>query len=143
MRVVITLLLLALLFSGCEKKYTHISRDANMTLKTPVEEALSERAMDYWEAFATKQFDEAYSYELPFQRYTKSLKWYKQFNKGNEKNYTLVQKEIVFKDADRAIIKTLFQMKNSHYMMSDKWYLVNGQWYHKMKTTLLPTLEKW
>jgi len=136
-------LLVGVLFSGCEEKLQFASTAKEFTPKTEKEKQLSKRALKYWELFSSKKFDETYSYELPFQRYENTLKWYHKFNKGNDEGYKLVQKEIVEIDENRAIVKTVFQGKKATFIMSDKWYLVNDTWYHKMNTSKLPTLETW
>ncbi len=137
-------ILFILISSGCEKKYIYTSKTNDMVIKDKKSEALSERAMDYWESFSAKDFNSTYQYELPFQQYLKSKLWYVRFNAGNTKGYFLEQKEIEYIDENRAIIKIKFSKnKSGGHMISDRWYLIDGVWYHKMKTSILPSYEEW
>ena len=123
---------------GCEPKYEFASKDVNLTLKSDLEKDLSRRHLDYWEAFSKKQFDDTFKFELAYQQFIKGKAWYKEFFAGNNSNYKIILKNIEIKDNDTAVVATKYIRKKSSHIFYDKWYYVNGTWYHWFKTSKLP-----
>lgn len=136
--VSIALVLSIILFSACERKYQFVSRDSNLTLNTDIEKKLSQRHLDYWEAYSQKKFDESFTFELPYLNFIKGKEWYDAFFSSNNQNYKIVQKGIKLTDKDSAIVTTKYIRKKNTYTFQDRWYRVNGTWYHWYRRSKLP-----
>lgn len=139
------LLLLALiLFSGCEKKYEYVSRDANVSLESKEARALVKRYEDYWEAKSKGEYDKSYRFELPYLNFLKHVRWYEQFHAADRKFYhvTLLYIEWDDKHPGKAKVRTKIDLKNNTYSFFDVWYSVNNRWYHTYSQSILPTLPE-
>ncbi|WP_199201740.1 MULTISPECIES: hypothetical protein [unclassified Nitratiruptor] len=130
--------------SGCAHKVTLAQISPKFQSKSSKERQLVQRYKEYWDYFAKKQFEKAYYYELPHQRFLHSLKWYKEFNEPNDQNYTTILRSINFPNNYTANIHSTYisQDKKTSFNFTDKWYLIGGEWYHLMKTTKLPTFHQ-
>jgi hypothetical protein len=138
MKIYLPLLVLVLFFVGCEEPRSYAFKDENRTYSSKKLQELSERHLEFWEAFSKKDFNTTYRYELPYLQFIKSLKWYNTFNLANNKHYSIIQKDIKVKRDDFALIKTQYKLKENSYIFNDPWYLVDGIWYHEFSTSKLP-----
>ncbi|BCD68943.1 hypothetical protein [Nitratiruptor sp. YY09-18] len=135
---VITLLLF---FSGCGFQNRFVLIDKN--IQEHKNRSLINRYIHYWNCMSQKDFKCTYQYEMPHQRFLHDFTWYKEFNRGNRKNYKIKVLEIVPKRENVTYIKSKFISADNQisYIFWDRWYKVNGKWYHKMKVSLLPLGE--
>ena len=133
------LLIIFLLMSGCSHKVTLVKIAPNISVKSKKEQQLIQRYKEYWDYFAKKQFDKAYYYELPHQRFIHSLPWYKKFNEPNDQNYTTILRSINLLNEYTADVDSTYisQDKSTSFNFSDRWYFIGGKWYHLMKTSRL------
>ena len=131
---------------GCSQKTTFVKIDPKYQVKSSHLKQLERRYKEYWNSFSQKRFKKSYYYELPHQRFIYSLQWYQDFNKPNDQNYTIILKSIKLKNDYEAHIKSQYVSSDNKTSSNfiDKWYFVNGKWYHLMKTSrfdLAKTLE--
>ncbi len=129
-----------LLLSACEKKYTYIDKDEKFNPTSDKEKLLSSRQLEYLEAYTSQDFEKAFLYEIPYEQFLHPVEWYKQFNKNNVKEYHSRQLYFTKIDENTMDIRTNYKSKTTDFTYNDRWFYVNGNWYHEMKTTLLPKL---
>ena len=131
-----------LAFVGCEKRFEHvIIDDRNVTTNNNQQyERLVQRYAEYWDCMSKKDFDCAYRYEMPYQRFLHDLHWYKSFNRNNDQNYKIILLGIIPKEENKVLVKSKFisNDKKVTYVFYDKWYNVDDEWFHRMKVSLLP-----
>jgi len=128
---------------GCSAHYMYALKDPSVSIYDANTKALSQRHMEFWELFAQKHLDKTYDMELPHLRFEKSLEWYREFNAGNEKNYTITQLSFETVDKNRMIVRSRFQNKEgTSYVFPDYWVLVEGKWYHFFEFSKLPSPNK-
>ncbi len=86
-----------------------------------------------------KDFQCAYQYELPYQRFLHDFKWYKNFNSANNQKYKIIFLDIIPKN-NMTVIKSKYISSDNKvtYVFYDRWYNIDGKWYHKMKVSRLP-----
>lgn len=140
----IILIAIGVFFISCSKtKHTNSFLENNITYENEELKSLSERHLSYWEKFSKKDFNNTYEYELPYQQYLYSKKWYNNFFKTNNVNYRIYQIDIqrYDKNSDIANVKTRFVKDKTNFIFSDLWFYVNGQWYHHFKPSKLPNYE--
>ena len=125
-----------LLLGGCERTLEHASRNEGVDPAAASLKELSRRHLSYWEDMSTKNFADAF--EMPHQRFLHSKAWYETFNSANKSDYTVKQTGIELKNPSMAYVDTTITMENGTYSYRDRWYLINGSWYHWMRTSLLP-----
>ncbi len=128
--------LITLFFLGCEQKFEFTNIDTNISLDKK-DEKLSKRHLEYWEYRSKKDAPSSYMYEMPYQRFIRSLQWYKMFHEGGREHFTITQKHISIHNS-KALIESQFKYKKSTYTFKDPWFFVNGQWYHQFETSKLP-----
>ncbi len=127
-------------FAGCSHKSTLVKINPHFQGTSEKVLQLVQRYQEYWDYFSKKEFDKAYLYELPYQRFLHSLQWYKTFNQSNDQNYTTILYSVKLSNNDSANIKSKYisSDKKTSFEFEDKWYFINGKWYHVMKTSRLP-----
>jgi len=101
---------------------------------------LSKRHRSYWEKRVSGKWEESYKFELPYQRFIHSFEWYKDFYRGDDKNHSVIQTKIIMKNPSYAIVETRHIKEKNVYYSYDKWFYIDGKWFHKMKTTYLPII---
>lgn len=133
-------LFLASFFVGCAHKSSLVKINPHFQEKSEKVLQLEQRYQEYWDYFSKKEFDKAYSYELPHQRFLHPLQWYKTFNQSNDQNYTTILDSIKLLNGDSANVKSRYisSDKKTSFEFEDKWYFIHGKWYHVMKTSRLP-----
>ena len=124
--------------TGCEKKYRYVKVDQNATKALKAYPELSERFKSYWEAMSEKNYKETFSYELPYMNFIHDKTWYLDFKEGSRKHFKVTLLEIVPVGEKSVVVKARFKVKKSVYTVSDKWYKVNGTWYHQYYDSILP-----
>jgi len=144
----IIFIILTILFSGCNH-YTNKIEFAMLspekkTFSNEKEKALARRYLEYWDLFSRKKFDKAYSFELPHQQFIHDLQWYRNFNEPNDRNYKIILKKIDFLNDYIAVITAEYisSDKETSFVFKDKWFLIKGRWFHVMKTSRLPDIQK-
>lgn len=138
----IALFFLLFTFSGCEPKYQFASLDENLSFKSSEERSLSKRHLAYWELMSQKKFTETYDFELPYQRYIYGEEWYHKFFEGNNKEYKIIFKALEWLDEHSAVVHTEYIRQKNRHTFKDKWFYVNGKWYHMFPTSKLPKAEE-
>jgi len=119
------------------------SGDINTTGKDNFPPNLEKKFKEYWNLKARKEYKKAYKFELPYQRFLYGIKWYEKFNsQSQENNYSIILHHLQLKDKNTAIIKAQKIGKDYSYYFIDQWFLVNGKWYHKMRTSYLPAVSE-
>ena len=128
------------LITGCSHKITFVKVDQNFHAKSKKIMQLEQRYKEYWDYFSKKNFEKSYYYELPHQRFLHSLQWYKKFNQSNDQNYTTILKSINLVNDYTANVKSKYISSDKQTMFDfvDRWYLIDGKWYHVMKTSKFP-----
>lgn len=141
MNKILLILVLIFFFQGCDFKrdFKYVKISDNKKIK-PRFEPLVKRYKEYWECMSKKDFDCSYRYEMPYQRFLHSLKWYKNFNTPNKKHYMIKLLDIKPVDKYTVVVKSAFVSADNkvNYMFHDRWYNVNNLWFHKMKVSILP-----
>lgn len=132
---------LASIFTACEPKYRFASIDQNVTLTNKHEKELSRRHLAYWDSMSQKNFLESYTFELPYQRYIQGQEWYGRFFEGNNKEYEIVLKDLEWIDDNRVLVHTEYIRQKNRHIFKDRWFYVNGTWYHMFDTSKLPKSE--
>lgn len=133
--------MIVIIFSlGCQlHSQSQYIKPIEKNFENPMLNKLKQRNLEYWNLFAQKKFTKTYQFEMPHQRFLHSLKWYKEFNtKYNDTNATFEQLNIQLIDKNKAVVKMRKILPSSSHIFDDKWYYVDGVWYHQMKTTILP-----
>jgi len=140
MRYLIALVSMLFIFSGCEPKYTYASKDEAFKPSSEKEKLLSQRHLEYWDLFSSHAFEKAYAYEIPYERFLHTKKWYTMFNNNNIKAFQ--NKQLYFTKIRENVIdvRTTYISNTTNYSFHDRWFYVNKQWYHQMKTSILPKL---
>ena len=136
------LLIIALSFTACEKKYDYVSVDKNIT-KFVLPKALKNAYSEYWEALSNGDYKKAYMSELPYINFIKPYSWYKVFRAGSKIHYTIeaLESKADTDDKDIIFIKTKFtHPRFKPYTINDKWINVNGTWYHSYIASVLPQI---
>ncbi len=112
--------------------------DKNVAMKSK----LKERVVQYWENRSKKQFSKTYSYELPYQTYVHSKRWYENFFQNAPRFTKVVIKKIQCDQHVCTIGLLLFpeDMSGSYdtVFLYDKWIVIDGVWYHKFNDVSLP-----
>ena len=139
MKKLYILSILLIFFVGCAHKIDLVKVSPNLKIKSKKLHALVKRYEEYWDYFSKKDFDRAYLYELPHQRFIYTLQWYKKFNQPNNKGYTTILRNIkLINDYTADILSTYVSSdKKIKFNFNDKWYFIHGKWYHLMKTSRL------
>lgn len=141
MKIIYILFALLIFLTGCEKKYSYVSVAKDFNAKADKEKQLSETYKDYWEYSSTKNFKEAYRYEISYQRFVHPLSWYLKFNKANYKGYQIELVSMKPISDEVYDVETKFTYQEQSYTYTDRWYLIAGKWEHTMKTSLLPEIN--
>jgi len=139
--------LFLILFAGCvsnQQTFAFAKKSPDINITDSKTEKLSRAHLYYWDRFSKKKFKETYAMELPYQRFLKNYEWYKKFNYTNDQNYTIEQLNIRMLDKNSAIVKSKYISKDRQatFLFDDRWYFVNGNWYHLMKTSKIPLPEE-
>ena len=131
------LIVVLILFSGCEKKYEHVIMDINST-STVVPHKLAKRYKEYWENFSDNKFDKTYKIELPYLQFIKNISWYKNFRGTSTGNFSI--EGVAAKKIDDNIIhiRTKIISNGQEEKFYDRWIFVNNVWYHYYYPSLLP-----
>lgn len=138
-KVVLSAIVLIFFIVGCQAFHSAHVKPIEKEYKDKALDALKQRSLKYWDLFARRKFAKAYQFEMPHQRFLHSLSWYETFNqKYADANTTFEQLDIKRIDKDRAIVKMKKISPSATYIFDDKWYLIDGIWYHQMKTTVIP-----
>lgn len=98
---------------------------------------------EYWELFEKGEYDETYEYELPYQKFLHSKKWYKNFMLGSKKHLKFAISKIKIDPENKNIVYIYIKFHNKYkkFTQRDKWIKVDGIWYHKFIDTILPSLD--
>lgn len=141
MRVLFAAVLTLLLFWGCEKKFTYVSVDANASI-TRSDEALADRYKEYWEAISGTRYEEGFKYELPYLNFIRDKAWYLNFHAADRKHYKVKLLYIKYSEDDPEIadVRTNIDLGHTDYDFNDRWYRINGTWYHFYHQTILPPM---
>ncbi len=131
-----------LILAGCSKTYKYVQVDTNLSNGEEHQELFA-RVRGYWDALSMKDFDETYSYELPYLNFKHNLEWYKQFHLNNKEKYFIKIKSIKSIDSDGiAYLKLEYDKNGKTFTFLDKWIDINGRWYHKYSDSLVPDIDE-
>lgn len=134
----------AFLMTGCFNTFNNIKyvKIENKEIEKKYQ-TLTQRFIRYWDLFSKKEFDKAYYYELPHQRFIHTLKWYKNFNQPNEKGYTISLVKITPVNRYQVKIKSRYTSsdKKDSFTFDDEWFKIDNMWFHVMKTSRLPVTK--
>ena len=99
---------------------------------------LTKRFLEYWHARAQGDYEKSWQYELPYQRYFLSFEKYRSLASGY-KGSVIELKKIDFIAPDEAIVeRKVFFSDKKGVVKKDKWYEIDGKWYHKFYQSILP-----
>ncbi len=143
----LVILSLMFFFAACERhNVSNVTVDSNFSIDTQIENVddLIDRYKNYWAYFSAKEFEKSFKYELPYLNYIKPLSWYKEFHSANVKKFSVKLLDMQIEEGDSHIvyIRTRFHTKSDETVASDKWVLVDGEWYHFYSQTVLPQVPK-
>jgi len=101
-------------------------------------ELLSKRFVGYWEARTKGDYKKSWLYELPFQRYLKSYKWYKEMAPGYKGVQVKLNKILSMTQNEAIIERKILYSKKNWVLKKDKWFYIKDNWYHKFYQSVFP-----
>ena len=146
LKLFLSVLFFLLIMMGCAMKnsISFVKLQENNQTVLEKYQNLIQRYREYWNYFSKKDFRRAYDYELPYQRFLHPYSWYQEFNRPNDQSYTIILLSIHPLNDFTAILNSKYVSEDNKTVsfFKDKWILVNGRWFHKMKTSKIPLPEE-
>jgi len=109
----------------------------------PLEKKLKDSFYDYWSSRAIKKHDKNYDKELPYQQFLHTQEWYEDFLQESPRIEKIIVRKIMQNDDNMQLLGIELKMQNRSDLVwyDDKWYFIEGKWYHKYNDSLLPKFK--
>lgn len=145
MKKAYSLISIILLFSACSihslPQYKNVTINSDQNISSTPQKLLT-RVAEYWHYRLYNDYEHAYEYELPYQRYLVPLKAYRGLIDGYGKNAKIEIISIKFPNPYTAIVQRRIKTSKAILFSKDKWVNVDGEWYHKFFQNILPPKNK-
>ncbi len=146
-----SIILITSIFFGCSEKeqvqtFKYVSIDANVSIDNNISnpKELITVYKKYWEAASSGDLNATYAMELPYLNFIKSLQWYRDFKQNDKHGYkvTMLKMNADKNDNEIAYVRSNYKSKVMDVNLTEKWILINTDWYHYYRQSLLPPAPK-